>query len=96
METLVDAMARLRAAGHTEDFSATPDGELACGGCGSVHEPETMHVDEIVRFEGDSNPDDEAILVALTCSCGVGGLYTAAFGPDASRADVAALTRLPR
>ena len=96
METLVEALTRLRSDGYTQDFAAVAGGDLRCGGCGSVHRPETMVIGEIVRFEGDSNPDDEAILVALHCSCGVGGLYSSANGPDASAYDVAALTRLPR
>ncbi len=96
METLVEALNRLRGDGYTQDFAAVAGGDLRCGGCGSLHPPETMVIGEIVRFEGDSNPDDEAILVAMRCSCGFGGLYSAAYGPDTSSNDVAALTRLPR
>ncbi len=96
METLVEALARLRAAGYTQDFTAVAGGDLRCGGCGHEHRPETMVIGETVRFEGDSNPADEAILVAMECTCGIGGLYSAAFGPDAGPDDVAALTRLPR
>jgi PAS domain S-box-containing protein len=33
-----------------------------------------------VRFEGDSNPDDEEILVAGLAPCGHGGLFSAAYG----------------
>ncbi len=49
-----------------------------------------------VRFEGDSNPDDESILLALVCGCGNGGQFTAAFGPDTPRADAAVLVSLSR
>ena len=96
METLVHALTRLRTAGYTEDFTAIAGGDLRCGGCGTEHQPESMVIEEIVRFEGDSNPDDQAILVAMKCACGVRGLYTAAYGPDVSSDDAAALTRLPR
>ena len=96
METLLEALNRLRAAGYLGDFNATEAGELRCIGCDARHDPETMRIDETVRFEGESSPGDEAILLALRCSCGVGGTYTSAYGPTAASADMAVLTRLPR
>lgn len=95
METLLEATQRLRAAGFDVDFSATPAGQLRCPACGEDHDPEKMTIHEIVRYEGASDPDDEAILLALECSCGRRGLYTAAFGPGMEPADVAVLHRLP-
>ena len=96
METLTDAMTRLRAAGYRIDFSATGDGQLRCGSCGAHQDPETMTVHQTVRFEGDSNPDDEAILFALACACGCSGQYSAAYGPDTPAADAEILRRLSR
>ncbi len=81
METLVGAIARFRADGFAVDFSATADGQLTCSHCG-LQDPESMTVHAIVRFEGDSNPDDESILVALESDGGCRGLFTAAFGLD--------------
>ncbi|MBK5287353.1 MAG: hypothetical protein JJE46_02685 [Acidimicrobiia bacterium] len=95
METMLEATARLRDAGYTVDFSATDDGYLQCGACGTAHDPATMTIDEVVRFEGASNPDDESMLLALSCDCGQPGLYVTAFGPNASTADIAVLQRLP-
>ncbi len=96
METLSDAMNRLRADGYTADFSATEDGRLRCGDCRATEEPENMSVVVTERFEGDSNPDDESILLALVCGCGSKGQFTAAFGPDTPRADAAVLVSLSR
>lgn len=96
METLTDAMTRLRTAGYLIEFSATDDGHLCCGSCGARQDPETMTVHETVRFEGDSNPDDEAILFALACGCGCSGQYSAAYGPDTPAADAEILHRLSR
>lgn len=67
METLVEAMKRLRSSGYTHDFIASDDGNLACRACGTTQAPEHIEIRETVRFEGDSNPDDEAILFALAC-----------------------------
>lgn len=94
LETLVEAMNRLRNDGYTVEFRAT-DAGLRCDACGVTHAPEEMAVDEIVRFEGDTNPGDEAILVALTCECGARGLFTAAFGPDTSPEEAQILQALP-
>ena len=94
METLTDAMTRLRADGYGADFSATDDGQLRCGACDVRRDPEAMTIHETVRFEGDSNPDDESILLAVECYNGCRGLYSAAFGPDTPAADAALLRRL--
>ncbi len=95
METLTDAMIRLRANGYRNDFSATGDGLLECSECGVSAVPEDMSIHHTVRFEGDSNPDDEAILVAVACDCGCLGQYSAAFGPDTPAEDAEVLRRLP-
>lgn len=94
METMLEAIERLRANGYRGDFVAAPGGKLRCRQCGEASHAATMTVDETVRFEGDSNPDDEAILVALTTPCGRHGLYTAAFGPDTPPEDSLVLQAL--
>jgi hypothetical protein len=93
-ETLVSAMARLRAAGFTSDYAATETGMLSCSECGVEIDPVSMQIDEVVRFEGDSNPDDEAILIAVSCSCGCPGLYATGYGPSAARPDALVLRAL--
>ena len=94
MDTLLDATRRLRAHGFDVDFSATAHGMLRCPGCGVDHDPASMHVVEVVRYEGASDPADEMILLALSCTGGCHGLYSAAFGPATAEADVVALQRL--
>jgi copper chaperone CopZ len=95
METLVEAMTRLRTSGYHDDFMATPEGNLVCRSCGTHHEPETIEIQQTVRFEGDSNPDDEAILFALSCDDGCLGQYSSAFGSETATADMKVLARLP-
>jgi len=91
--TLTNSINRLRAAGYTHDLRATDDGMLRCEQCGAVEDPPTMGVDETVRFEGPSDPGDQAILLAVTCECGAHGLYSSAYGPAAPPADARALRR---
>lgn len=100
METLSEATRRLEADGFDAQFLAVDDhsdtGSLRCPVCGRHFVPERATVHEQVRFEGTSDPDDEAILLAITCPCGERGLYTAMFGPEMSPEDVAVVHNLPR
>ncbi len=96
METLTEAIQRLQAAGYSADFVPTDSGQLRCPACGSTHEPADMTVDEQLRFEGESDPADESLLVALHCDCGTKGLYSTMFGPAISPEDAAVVRALPR
>lgn len=94
METLSQATTRLVLAGYVEDYRAL-DGRLVCGQCATSHNPAELTIDAIVRFEGDSNPDDEAIVYALDAGCGHRGLYISAYGPGATADDIAVVAALP-
>lgn len=94
METLSEATTRLALAGYDEDYRSR-DGRLVCGQCAASHDPADMTIDEIVRFEGASDPGDEAIVYALDAGCGHKGVYIAAFGPDATADDIAVVSALP-
>ena len=96
LETVTDALTRLRAEGFRNDFYATEQGELACSGCLQTMDPGGMQVHETVRFEGDSNPDDQDIVFALSCSSGCKGVYSAAYGPSTPPNDTAVLHKLAR
>lgn len=92
--SLLDVLAELRAEGWTTDFSATVGG-LHCSACHELHHPEQARIDRIARFEGASDPDDETILVALSCThCGARGALVASYGPSASPEDADVLVRL--
>lgn len=94
METLSQATTRLGRAGYDEDYHAH-DGFLVCGHCGVSHDPSHMTIDAIVRFEGQSDPGDEAIVYALDAGCGHRGLYISAYGPGATADDIAVIAALP-
>jgi hypothetical protein len=96
METLSEAINRLREQGYRHDFSAASGGLLRCGECGAEIDPATVKIEEIVRFEGISDPGDESILFALSGPCGHAGLYSAPYGPDATPEDVAVVAALHR
>jgi hypothetical protein len=83
METLREAIDRLERAGFREAFRARPEGFLEVG-AERIYAPETLIVDEIVRFEGESDPEDEAVVFALRSRDGsVRGTFVATYGPSA-------------
>jgi hypothetical protein len=81
METQSEALQRLTAAGYIDDYRAESLG-LRGRADADVRPPESFLVDEIVRFEGESDPSEESIVFALTSQVdGSRGTYTVAFGP---------------
>jgi len=97
LETVTDALARLRADGYTSDFFATDQGELACRGCDLTMDPADVRIDQTIRFEGDSNPDDQDIVFAIEWGgCGCRGVYSAAYGPTTPSEDAVVIRRLAR
>lgn len=98
METMLDAVARLRAGGYGRDLEPQPGGRLRCGRCGLVADAGEVAITETVRFEGTSNPDDEEILMGMVPPCGHRGLYRTGYGTsaDADDADVLRALSAPR
>lgn len=87
MENIGDAVNRLTVAGFEADFRSE-NGQLRAAGQACRHPPQAFEVHEVVRWEGASDPGDEAILFALECrEHGIRGTYTAAYGPTMAKAD---------
>lgn len=81
--TVLDAVHELEAAGYTASFSLRPDG-IRCGACGTEHVADQAVVERVYRFEGPSDPDEEAVVYALRCPvCGARGTLVSAYGPGA-------------
>ena len=68
---------------------------IRCGGCGRASRPDAFVASSVIRFEGVSDPDDSAILLAVSCpQCGSRGTIVQAYGPGAGPAgDVVAAVR---
>ncbi|HEY5822786.1 MAG TPA: phosphoribosylpyrophosphate synthetase [Cyclobacteriaceae bacterium] len=78
-ESLVDALADLKKRGYKEDFKQ----ESACVSCYVLDlwiAPEQFNVDEIYRFEANSNPDDNSVLYAISSYTGIKGTLVDAYG----------------
>ena len=78
-DSLVDALADLRERGYEADF-ATDTVCLYCGELDIRLNPEEFHVDEVYRFEDDSNPADSSVLYAISSSTGVKGTLVDGYG----------------
>ena len=82
-ETVTEAVQQLTADGYTYDFHVSADG-VHCPACGTAHPLDGALVERVHRFEGPSDPADEAIVLGLRCaSCGERGSFVSAFGPAA-------------
>lgn len=82
--TLVDVIRDWKAAGFGADLFVA-GGVLHCRQCHETHRPEEAEIVHVARFEGASDPDDEAVAFALRCvHCATRGILVAAYGPNAS------------
>ncbi|MGB3344452.1 MAG: phosphoribosylpyrophosphate synthetase [Aequorivita sp.] len=65
MTTLSEVIDHLKEKGYTTDFNLKPN-YLGYEGNSQKLFPEEFIVDKHYRFEGESNPDDEAIVFAIS------------------------------
>jgi hypothetical protein len=84
LATVTEVLQALAGRGYDTDFFL--DGNrVRCHGCGAVTPAADLTIDEVYRFEGQSDPGDEMIVVALECGkCGRRGTMASAYGPDTS------------
>ena len=94
METLSEALDRLEQRGFGKSFIARAKGQLEVRGWPPI-DPEDLVLEETVRFEGQSDPDDEMVLFALrTEDWSLRGTFLANYGPKMEPDSVAAVRRL--
>ena len=63
--TLVDTLNKLKSEGYIEDFNLK-ENQLVCSNGKHVLFHDDFHIDKVFRFEGETNPSDEAILYAIS------------------------------
>ena len=92
---LAGVVERLTKAGYTDTFRGESSGVRAVS-AGHVHKPEELVVDQIERFEGTSDPGDEAIVLAVHSSVDAcRGTYTAPYGKNMPSIDAELIKRIP-
>ena len=93
-DTVTEAVVLLHEQGYTDNFDQEGAG-FTCPACGAKHRLEQGVVERIFRFEGESDPGDEAIVLGVRCAtCGRRGIVVSAFGPDADPETFAHLVNL--
>lgn len=79
MTPLVQILLQLRERGYICDFELTAAG-LFCKKCNDVFMPGDLIIEKVYRFEGDSNPDDMAVLFGVRANNGTKGVIIDAYG----------------
>lgn len=90
---MTEAVQYLAERGYSDAFALAAEG-LSGPGQDQLHALHDAVVDYQFRFEGDSDPGDEAIVLGITCSCDQRGVLVSGFGPSADPAHAAVLRAL--
>ena len=72
-----EALEQFREQGFTTNFGFRDDG-IACAN--RKYMPEELHIVDVYRYEGDSDPDEEAAVYALISTDGVKGALVTGYG----------------
>ncbi|MCC6865942.1 MAG: phosphoribosylpyrophosphate synthetase [Ignavibacteria bacterium] len=78
-DTLSEAINDLRKRGYVNDFNLKCD-SIECNNLKLKLSPYDFEITEFYRFEGNSNPDDEEIIYAITSNKGEKGIIVDAYG----------------
>jgi hypothetical protein len=93
-DTVVEAIDGLRERGYTVDFNLAFD-KLICKRTNACLNPSEFEIEEVYRFEGDTNPSDEDVVYAVESKDGkLKGVLTGAFGVYADAASNEMLRKL--
>ncbi len=93
-DTVTEAVVFLASEGYVDDFRLCGEGILDPG-TGAAHPVATATVDYTFRFEGPSDPGDQAIVLGVHCvGWGRKGVIVSAYGPDAEPETAALLVAL--
>jgi hypothetical protein len=91
------AIDALEEKGFRGQFIAGGCGDVRCAKCNTVHHAANLHLEDLIRLEGVSDPADMLAVVAVTCpACKTGGTIVLGYGPDASVEDAEILSALEK
>ena len=82
MTTISQALEHLRTKNMDKEFRWTPDGFTA--GRGKYYQPEQLEIVKVLRFEGESDPSDMAVLYIIRTHDGIIGYSLDAYGAYSS------------
>ena len=79
VKTLAMCLQKMISDGYVHDFSYSDDG-IMLHHTRKVYKPSEIKVINVMRFEGNSDPDDNAVLYTIETNDGVKGTLVDAFG----------------
>lgn len=89
--TVTNAINDLRAKGFTEDFNLE---ENCITGKPGKFTHEEFEITEVYRYEGDTDPGDEATVYGIISSTGVKGVLVTGYGMSSDSLSTAILRKL--
>ncbi len=86
MTTLSQVMKTLSERGIQREFRMNENCEMKFENSEKVYQPAELTILKTYRFEGDSNPDDSAVLYVVKDSAGNRGMIIDSYGADSNYA----------
>ncbi|WP_419869433.1 hypothetical protein [Chryseobacterium sp. CT-SW4] len=84
MTTLSQVMAKMSKRGVSREFRMNENGEMKFENSEKNYQPEDLTIIKSYRFEGDSNPDDNAVLYVVKDTGGNMGMIIDSYGADSN------------
>ena len=81
-DTMTEAISDLKQRGFNIDFNVE-EGKLIAANIPLALQPEEFEIAEVYRFEGETDPADEAIVYAIESRHGQKGILVNGYGPEA-------------
>jgi hypothetical protein len=78
-DTVTEAVADLKKRGYTHDFNIR-DNRLNCDHLSANYGHDDFEIIEVYRFEGPSDPADEAVIYAIEAPSGAKGILVNGYG----------------
>jgi hypothetical protein len=79
MKTVLEITNLLREQGYKENFNLK-DNKITGDSGNKMYAPEELIIEKTERYEGDSNPSDNAIIYAITAKDGTKGILIDSYG----------------
>jgi hypothetical protein len=95
LQPLDDIVDALEAQGHDARFRIAAGPTLHCSRCADPYPPTQIDVTGLHRYEGETNPSDEEVVLVLRCPKGHRGWTLVAYGTSAPPEVAEALRTMP-
>ena len=92
-DTVTEAVSGLKKRGYTIDFNLEYDC-ITCHTTPLSLKPNEFEITEVYRFEGNSDPADEAVVYAIESKHGEKGILVDGFGPSSDAASETLIEKL--